>query len=79
MAKTKRYTKKRKMKGGGKLSLYKLSPTGIASGGTDPFYLHDNIVANQTGGWRLKDVGGRLSAKKDGKGEKILRQNILEI
>ena len=63
MAKTKRYTKKRKMKGGGKLSLYKLSPTGIASGGTDPFYLHDNIVANQTGGWRLKMLVGDYAKK----------------
>ena len=69
MTNTKRYTKKRKMKGGSKLNVYKLSPCGIASGGVDPFFLQDNIVANQSppsqrGGWKLDDVGGRLSAKK---------------
>jgi hypothetical protein len=62
--KARKVKQRRRHRGGGCLNIFPLSTCGSAVGGCDPYPTPYGSTFKQYGGWKLDDVGGRLSASK---------------
>jgi hypothetical protein len=65
--KARKVKQRRRHRGGGCLNISPLSTCGSAVGGCDPYPTPYGSTFKQYGGWKLDDVGGRLSASNRGK------------
>ena len=75
--KARKVQQRRRHRGGGCLNISPLSTCGSAVGGCDPYPTPYGSTFKQYGGWKLDDVGGRLSAsKKRGKISQVKKPKI---
>ena len=65
--KARRAKQRHRHRGGGCLNISPLSTCGGAVGGCDPYPTPYGSTFKQYGGWKIDDVGGRLSASNRGK------------